>query len=702
MREEIRFRVYIAFTAVCLFGLAVLIKAAMIQTYEGDKLRQLAKEIIMDTAKLTAERGNIISEDGKLLCATIPHFDIYVDFTVINKDTFTKHVGSLAASMSDLFKDGSTDDYESALTENFNKRRTYRLIKRDVPFTHYQKMRGFPIFRNGRRRGGFIAIIKSKRRNPYDMLAYRTIGLYRPNIKNNIGIECAYDHELEGKVGLRLEQVFTGGVKMPVKGAEVQPINGRDVVTTLDMAIQEVAEHAMMSVLKAYDCQEGVVIVMEVKTGKIKALVNLGEDKGDYYENQNYSLLTSEPGSTFKLATLLALLRDNLIDVEQKIDCGGGERRFFDRRMDDAHKGLGLITIREAFAKSSNVAMATLAQRHYGDNPNRFLQHLSALHLDRKTGIDLKGEPTPYFTKPSVSGKKNPEWRKTTLPWMATGYGVQISPFHTCMLYNAIANDGCMMKPYLVSAISEYGVIKKRFEPTVLMKSVAPPKAIRQLRKCLEEVVTTGTAKSIKSPLYRIAGKTGTAQVVDVAHNIGYNDGAYRGSFVGYFPADNPRYTMLVTVRTKTKSSFYYGGALAAPIFKMIADKVFTVENHLWGWRDYAPGKDTATPIVKHVASNKWGTQLIKERLDVPLTEDASSKQQPFADAELGRFDPLGTTVRKGVLPDLTGMGLKEAIFLLEQQGMYVTVQGTGVIRAQSIAAGVRIRKGQQIALTLN
>lgn len=698
VRKEIRFRVYVAFTCVCMLGVAIIVKAALIQVKEGPQLRALAEEMRTQHTVLPAERGNIYTEDGLLLCSSIPQFDLHVDFSVINKDTFYHYVDELASSLAGLFQDGSKAQYKQKLVKAFEKQEKYYSLKRNLPYYQYQEVRTFPIFRKGKRLGGLIADSRIKRINPYGMLAYRTIGLYRENVQN-IGLEATFDTVLHGRDGSRVDQKMTGGVWMPVEGSEIEPVKGRDIVTTIDVSIQEVAQHALMSVLKQYECQYGTVVIMEVQTGKIRALVNLGRQKdGSYWEDLNYAMFATEPGSTFKLATLTALLSDGHINVEQEVNCEGGKKQFFDRVMHDSHHGLGVLTIKKAFAQSSNVGMATLAQRYYGNNPEKFVAHLRRLHLTRKTGIDLMGERHPALITP---GSKH--WRSTTLPWMATGYGILISPLHTCMLYNAVANNGKMMKPYLVSAIREYGKDQKVFEPVVLEEQIAPEEAIRQLRASAEEVVLTGTGKHIQSPFYKIAGKTGTAQVAD--KGIRYTDGVYQGSFVGYFPADNPRYTMAVVIRTKKHSTAYYGGTLAAPVFRMISDKIFA--NGLGNWDEpldslAQKGRPRLTATVAATGENY---SRLMRALQKNAFVEMDARPQSMAEIAVDSASNVYIKPRKmyqGVMPDLRGLAIKDAVYLLEYQGLKVTVQGKGIVQGQSIPAGHKIVKGQNVVLLLS
>jgi cell division protein FtsI (penicillin-binding protein 3) len=695
VKKDIRFRVYIAFTCICLLGLAIIVKAAMIQFREGPKLRAMAREMHTRFDTLLAERGNIYTESGVLLSSSIPEFDVHIDFSVIDSGLFSKNIDSLCTCLSHLLMDKSPEAYKEELVRAYNEEnKYYALGRRKFKYYEYEALRSFPIFNKGKGLGGFIADSKEKRVTPYNMLAYRTIGIFRDS--NVSGLEATYNKSLVGENGRRVVQKSTGNVWVPIEGSEVEPQNGRDIVTTLDINVQDVAEHALMSILEKYECLYGTCIVMEVKTGKIRTLVNLGrQPDGSYWEDFNYAMIPTEPGSTFKLVTLLSLLNDKMINVDQVVDAEGGAIHFGSRVMRDSHLGLHAMPIWKAYAESSNAAMAKLAFQHYADNPQKYVDHLLAFHLDRPTGIDLIGERRTVITKPGT-----PSWSNSSLPWMATGYGVLISPLHTCMLYNSIANDGKMMKPYLVSAIKEYGKEVKTFEPTEIM-TVGDSSVIAQLRKCTRAVVTEGTAKGIESPFYTMSGKTGTAQVAD--KGISYSDGVYQGSFVGYMPAEQPKYTICVVIRTKPHSAAYYGGAIAAPVFRMVADKIFSENIGAWGGPlDSLARYSSGVIPAKSATARNYEVMLnaIQKRLPLP-GYDMNRMMQMTADSNK-HVTVQPKVMYRNIVPDVTGMGLRDAVYMLEQSGLQVTVRGKGKVNGQSLPPGTKINKGQSIILQLS
>ncbi len=672
----------------------ILGKAAWVQVVNGPHLRSMARNMNLRNDTLFAERGNIYSEDGVLLCSTIPQFDLHIDFSVIKKDTFDKYKDTLAESFSAILKDKSKAAYLYELTAEFNDTARYYELAHNLPYYDYQLIKQLPIMKLGSRRGGLVVEQKNKRINPFNVMALRTIGLWRKN-SQVIGLEATYDSVLKGANGYCIKQRMPGGQWMIIQGSEQEPTNGFDLVTTLDVSIQDIAEHALESQLSKFECLYGTCIVMEVKTGKVKAIANLGRQKdGSYWEDFNYAMIPTEPGSTFKLMTLLSLFNDKHITVEDQVNAQGGSASFGNRTMKDSHLGLGVLSVKQAFALSSNVAMAKLAYQFYAANPTAYTNFLKKLQLDQKTGIDLLGE-----RKPVVKTPLNKSWSATSLPWMATGYEVMIAPLRTCMIYNAVANNGTMMKPYLVNAIRSFDKDVQVFEPEVVVPQIASKDAIRQARQALEEVVLTGTGKHIQSPFYSIAGKTGTAQVAD--KGITYTDGVYQGSFVGYFPANNPTYTIAVVIRTKPHSGAYYGGTIAAPVFRMIADKIYANsigQNH--NQLDSLAKVNNSNVVA--VAQQGSKVNKILQALNYKYTNASNATWTQLQDVNSTGARSAGVPIYANNMPDLSNMHLSRAIALLEACGLKVEVKGVGQKVSQSILPGQKIVKGQKVTITLN
>jgi len=692
VKKDIRFRVYVSFTGIVILAVAIIAKALSIQLGEGEALRAKADRAHTKKETLFPERGNIYSEDGTLLSSTIPQFDLRIDFGAINKDTFHANLDTLSECMARVFKDAGADDYKRELRSAFNSKDRYWLIKKNVPYYQYQEVRSFPILNKGKNKGGFIVEPHSKRVNPYGMLAYRTIGLWREN-SPNVGLEHKYDSILSGKEGTRIIRKTTGATWMPIEGSEVDPINGQDIVTTIDINIQDVAEHSLKDVLEKYNCQYGTAIVMEVQTGKIRAMANLGrQPDGSYWEDYNYALIPTEPGSTFKLMSLYSLLEDGYVNINSTVDAGNGRWKVGTQTVVDDHQGLGVMTVKKAFAMSSNVAFAKMVNQNYQDNPMKYINHLQKLGLNKRTGIDLTGEQSPLIK--TTSSKS---WNKiTSLPWIGYGYESKITPMHTLMVYNAVANGGKMMKPYLVSSIQEYGLPVQKFEPKVLVEKIGKPETIRQMQEAMHAVVLEGTAKAIQSPYYDAAGKTGTAQVADGP--IKYADGVRQGSFVGYFPYDKPRYTIAVVVRS-TPHGVYYGAVVGAPVFKAIADKLYAT--HIGGWNTPADSLVKEKSIVAKAATGESLSEVMQVLgFSKPSNIDFTGIARYTRDSS-NRYTVQKQTNIKSTVPNVGGMGLKDALLVLEAAGMKVTISGMGKVLNQSIPAGNKIVKGQRIHLQL-
>lgn len=692
IKKDIRFRVYLTFSLMLLFAVAIIARVGYIQLVKGEELRAASKKAHTKTEILTADRGNILTEQGKVLSATKPQFDIRIDFQSIQPDTFERYIDTLSTCIAQLFGNKSQLLVKREMSAAFKRGDRYWLLRSKVHYLEYQQLRQFPIFNKGARRGGFIAESKFKRENPYGILGFRTIGLWRENV-TNIGLEQTYDSALRGKPGSRVVRKMTGNTWVPIRGSEIEPANGRDIVTTIDIDIQEVAEQSLLKVLTENKCQWGTVIVMETATGKIRALANLGlQSDGSYWEDYNYAMIASEPGSTFKLFSLYSLLEDGYVTLDSKVNVGGGVAYFGRQRVRDDHAGMGTVDVRTAFAKSSNVAFAKLVDDHYKNDPKKYLRHLQYVDVDKKTGVDLVGESRPLLKTP-----ESKSWSNTvTLPWIAYGYESLITPLRTCAFYNAVANNGKMMKPYLVSEIRDYSHTIKKFGPTVLVESIGKPSTVKQLQAALRQVVVSGTGKRVQSPYYNSAGKTGTAQVA--GKGFSYSDGIRQGSFVGYFPYEHPRYTIAVMVRS-TPHGAYYGATVGAPIFKMIADKLYTT--HIGGWQlPMDNAKSQALWSVKRGTEASYYYGLRPLGIAVDQNNDMALAALSLNAA--GKVQVSAQSVSGHTVPDVQNMGLKDALFVLENTGLRVATRGTGKVAAQSLLAGTTFRKGQTISLELN
>lgn len=693
-------RVYLSFIGVVLLSLVVLGRAFYIQRVEGAHWRSMSDSMHQKFQELDAERGTIYSEDGQMLSTSIPFFDIYMDFGaegLRDKDgkRFKENIDSFSLALASFFGDKTASEYKKDLKLAYIEKSRYYLLKKGLSFEQYKEFRQFPLVKLGRNKSGVIAEVKSKRLNPFGLLAKRTIGLARENAQN-VGLERTYDTLLKGTTGKRLVRFIAGGAAVPIEGYEIDPENGKDVITTLDINMQDIAENALMKMMVQSEAQHGTCIVMEVNTGKIKAIANLGRTaNGDYAENLNYALHTTEPGSTIKLATLLAVLDEGSSKINDWVEVGTAGRQYVGvRNITDAeHSPKAVLTVREAFAHSSNVGMAKLAYKAFANNPDKFKTYLHRYHLDKKTGIGLVGEEAPLLPR----WKRNKEGLHAMLT-MSFGYAIEVSPLHTLMLYNAVANEGKMMRPYLVSSIKSNGVVVKEILPEVIEEQIAKPAAIKAARQSMEAVVTEGTAKDVfKETPFLVAGKTGTAHVA--GGDVKYYHGVYQASFAGYFPADKPEYSCVVVIKTKPHAAMHYGGQLAAPVFREVATKLYAMYVQR---KQLAPMQLPADSSYNAYAGYGMDIKKVLEQMNVDYRD--SSRKSSWTTVFNNPTRPVvkAAAVGKKAVPDVRNMTLKDALYALENLDLKVSVRGRGKVVAQDIAAGTPVRKDQTITLLLN
>ena len=707
VKRDILWRVYVSFLGIVVLSLLVLGRAFYIQRVEGEHWRSMSDSLHQRFIELDAQRGTIYSEDGQMLSASIPTFDIYIDF---NADglrekkgkRFNENIDSFSIALASYFGDKSTARYKAELKAAYKKNARYFPLKKKLSFEQYKTFRDFPLARLGRNKSGIIVETNSKRLPPFGLLASRTIGLSREHIasdgkvrKQNVGLEKSYDSVLSGRSGQKLVRYIAGGTAIPIEGSETDPENGKDVYTTLDVQIQDITETALLRMMQQSEGPYGTAIVMETTTGKIKAMANLGRrPDGSYWEDDNYALRTTEPGSTIKLVTLLSVLDKGTSKPNDLVEVGTGRLQVGNKMITDAERQpKSVLTLKECFAHSSNIGMSQVAYKAFAQKPAELKEYMHRFHLDTRVPIDLANLPKPTMAPLDQKGSA-----QGNMLWMSFGYGIQLSPLHTLMLYNAIANNGKMMKPYLVNSIRNNGVLYKQFEPTVITDNLCKPDIIKVARESMEMVVTEGTAKRVFAGLpFAVAGKTGTAHVSDGP--IKYNHGVYQASFVGYFPAENPQYTVIVVVRTKPHAASHFGGTVAAPVFREIATKLYAMYVDKKDPSLYAGKKDSAsyfyagyTPDIKNVY----------DVLKVKYADSASTSNWSMVYA--ANYQPVvkASAVKKKVMPNVRGMGLKDALYLLENMGVKVTVTGKGKIAAQSVPPGTELGKGITVLLELS
>lgn len=659
--KHISYRIYLVAVVIFLMAIGVAVKLTNIQWVEGEYYRKLAKERSVKNFVIPANKGNIYSADGSLLATSIPNYKIRFDAVAPKKEDFDKHLQPLCDSLSQLLGKPS-QFYKTEFLRARSTKNRYYLVARNLSYTQYMKIKSFPLFNKGAYRGGIITEQKTVREHPIGLVAERTIGYERirpDGTPDGKGIEWAFRDYLNGKDGKRLMQKMAKGQWKPIRDEnEVEPQDGYDIISTIDVYIQDIAHHALLKQLEYYEADHGCVVVMETKTGEVKAISNLGRDKnGQYSETVNYAVAEShEPGSTFKLIDLIALFEDKVADTSDVYDTKGGEIIYYNRKVRDSKKdGYGKISLGRGFELSSNTVLVQAVYNNYKNNPQKFVDHIKRMKLHQPLGLQIKGEGRPIIPQP---GEKN--WYGTTLPWMAYGYNVSMTPLQTLTLYNAVANDGEMVKPLFVKEIKEWNKTIKKFDKEVINPKIASQETLDKVKAVLENVVKKGTGSKLYSRDFSMAGKTGTAQ-------MGYSDKAnlyYSSSFVGYFPADQPKYSCIVVVHKPSKSKGYYGADVSGPVFKRIAQKVFT---------------------------------------DVPSTNEVKSleKKIPIQDKNYETFYANSSKDLQSI-PNVKGMSGMDAVALLENLKIKVKVIGIGKVRKQSIQPGEPLLKNSTIILELS
>ncbi|MCH2034831.1 MAG: transpeptidase family protein [Tenacibaculum sp.] len=651
-----------------LFLLVVGFKVFELQYLDGDKYKKKALESTIKNDTIFANKGNVYAADGNLLATSISSYTIRMDVVSVDDNVFEENIAGLTKELSKML--GRTSSYyEKKLREAKRVRNRYLLIARNIGYNDYMRMKSFPIFKLGVYRGGFIAEQKTVREHPIGKIAERTIG-YNDH-RGGAGIEGAFSQFMLGKNGWRMKQKIAKGQWKPINDVnEQEPEDGKDVITTIDVNIQDITHHALLKQMEYYEADHGCAVVMETSTGEIKAISNLGRTStGKYYEKRNYAVWEShEPGSTFKLASLMAGLEDKVIDTSTVVDTEKGKIYINNRKVEDSDKdGYGKISLARVFEVSSNVGIVKAIQKHYDNNPEKFLKRMKQFGLDQQTGVNIVGEGKPYI--PSVKEKT---WSPISLEWMAWGYGVSLTPLQTLMFYNAVANNGELIKPRFVKELRVAGKTVKKFDKEVLSKRIASQTTIDKVVRVMENTVKKGTAKGIYSPNFSMAGKTGTAKkyIPRTKNKNGeyeggyYSNRKYVASFAGFFPVKNPKYSCIVVIHEPDVMKGYYGAKVAAPVFKEIAHKIYT--------------------------SKPSSVQMV--------TDSVVSKT---IDKDYNKYFAV-VSKYKTIMPKVIGMSGMDAISLLENMGLKVSFSGMGKVTEQSIERGVKIKKGTTIHLKLS
>ncbi|MFC0877672.1 penicillin-binding protein [Saccharicrinis sp. FJH2] len=699
IKKEIVRKIVVVYIMVLLLAFAIVGRILQLQFVEGDKWKKLQVGENSKQIAVPANRGDILACDGRMLASSIPNYSIHMDFRAdgLTYKYFMQHVDSLAYQLSGFFRDASKHDYKKRLISGFESgNRYFRINRRRVSFTELQKIEKFSIFRLGQNKGGFIATQYDTRKLPFGELAARTIGkLNYEKTRGIVGLENAYNDVLEGEEGVSLTKTISG---KRMKVNVVEPTDGKDVVTTIDIDLQDVAETALYAQLQKNAAHHGSAILMEVKTGDIKAIANLERTSdGSYSETYNFAIgEATEPGSTFKLASLIVALEDGVIDLTDTVDTEHGVYYYYGIPMRDSHEeGYGRISVLDVFEKSSNIGVSKIIYYNYKNDPKRFVDRLLEMRLDQKLDIGIAGEAQPYITYPETSN-----WSGISLPWMSIGYEVKLAPIQTLAFYNAIANDGEMVKPRFVKGISYHGEMIKKYDTEVLNSSICSKQTLKKVKQMLEGVVDNGTASNLKNLHYKIAGKTGTAQIAQGTKGyIGESGKQYYASFCGYFPADNPKYTCIVTVNSPTRSVFY-GNVLAGNVFREIADKVYVqnvdIQKHE---EEKELNPEYKVPVT--LDGNKKELMTLFSKLQVNIKDETREGDWAHTYNKGDHIEVKPLSIIDGLVPNVLGMGAKDALFLLENAGLSVRMSGVGRVVEQSISPGSRITGHSTIYIRL-
>ena len=654
-KKQILHRAYLIAGFLFLFACAIIYKLVEIQFIDGDKYVELAEQSTIKNFEIAANRGNVYTADGSLLATSVSKFDIRMDPVSVKDADFEHGIKDLSKDLSKMLGK-SPSYYENYIRKGRANKNRYLFITRNLSYNEYQRIKKFPIFKLGPYKGGLITEQRTVREHPIGKIAERAVGY--DDYRGRVGIEGSFYEFLRGKNGKRLKQKIAKGQWKPISDSnEIDPVDGRDIITTIDLNIQDIAHHALLEQLEKFEADHGTVVVMETKTGEVKAISNLGRtSEGTYYEDRNYAVYEShEPGSTFKLMGMVVALEDKVIDTGYMVDTEKGEITFYRRKVKDSnHKGYGVISASRVFEVSSNVGIVKIIDKFYKDQPEKFVQGLKDLNVGLKIGLPIKGEGNPIIPSPADAS-----WNGLSLPWMAYGYGVSLTPLQTLTFYNAIANNGEMVKPKFVREIRSQNNAVSSYEKEVINPKICSQETIDKVKVMMENVVKRGTAENIYDPNFSVAGKTGTCQT-DY-----WKDGGpkYISSFVGYFPADNPQYSCIVVIHKPNKKIGYYGNIVAGPVFKKIAHKIYA-----------------ETPIQSELTLQDANETVNKS------------------------FENYYKTVNKSIktVPNVTKMAGMDAIPILENLGFKVSVVGTGVVQSQSVKAGEKLEKGKVIQLKLS
>ncbi len=698
-RNELLYRVYFVLLAFFVVSLVISYRIFVISVIEGDEWRAKKERNYMVWRPMKTERGQILADDGQsILASSVEFFEIRMDPVAPSEADFKTHIDGLSQGLSKIIGKYSASEWKNKIIA---ARVAYKrkqpggtrnlLIAKEVDHFMMKRIQELPLFSKGQYKGGLIKIREYNRQRPFRELAARTIGIDRD--ENRVGLENSFNTVLQGEQKRAYMKKVAPDLYIPVfDPTEFEIIRGNDIVTTINVNMQDIVHNELFKGLQEFDAQAATAIIMEVSTGQIKAISNLSKNSsGQIGEYKNYAIShSSEPGSTFKAASILALLEDGAYQPTSLVDFSHGKKKFYGHWMHDSGQhGIGEGELRVAFEKSSNIGIASALDDYYNKTKDwsKFTSRLEQFGLYNKTNVEIEGEPAPIIKNP-IKDKRN--WYNTTIPWMAHGYELHLTPLQVLNFYNTIANGGKMLKPQLVTEIKSGTRSLKKFKPVVVKESIARVENIEKLKSLLNGVVERGTGASLKSDNYTFSGKTGTTKV-------GYNGGIieYNASFAGYWPAENPKYSMIIVVYG-LRGSTYYGNAVAGPIFRRVMDWCHSLENENWVYHNTegSMGKYTGT-----LFGYENDYLQIFNTLEVPYKQ--VGKWMKGSSGDYGEILNGKAKISSSEVPDVAGMGPRDAMYILENLGMKVSVHGYGRVQKQSIRAGSKLNR-QQITLYLN
>ena len=707
-------RYFFVILLMALIGVAIVVKAGITMFAERQYWQDVADRFVKENVTVKPNRGNIISSDGKLMASSLPEYRIYMDFMSGEKDEkrrkkdqarrdsiLTANMDSICIGLHKIFPDKSAAQFKAHLKKGRQaKSRNYLIYPKRISYIQYKEVKRLPVFCLNRYKGGFKELAYNQRKKPFGSLAARTLGdVYADTAKGaRNGIELAFDTILKGRDGLTHRQKV---MNKYLNIVDVPPVDGCDLISTIDVGMQDICEKALVDKLKELNAFVGVVVLMEVATGEVKAIVNMTKGKdGNYYEMRNNAISDMlEPGSTFKTASIMVALEDGKITPDYVVDTGNGQMPMHGRVMKDwnwRRGGYGKLTVTEILEVSSNVGTSYIIDHFYGSNPQKYIDGLRRMSIDQPLHLQIAGEGKPNIRGP----KERSYFSKTALPWMSIGYETQVPPLNILTFYNAIANNGVSIRPKFVKAAVKDGEIGKEYPTEVINPKICSDKTLAQIREILQKVVGEGLAKPAGSKQFHVSGKTGTAQISQGA--AGYKAGVtnYLVSFCGYFPSEAPKYSMIVSIQKPGPTAS--GGLMAGSVFSKIAERVYAKDLRL----PLTSAIDTNTVVIPHVKAGEMRqTQRVLEELNINIQgKIADSRKEVWGSTHAAPQAVVleSRGIMQNFVPSVIGMGAKDAVYLLESKGLKVNLVGVGKVKSQSIANGTIIRKGQTITLTMN